>query len=83
MKKVILSVLALGALAFPVIAVEQPKELVYAVFTGLAPESREVTAKIAVVEGGLTFKVLDKEPLFIPFEAMPLLEKSYTEMYHR
>lgn len=80
MKKVILSVLALGALALPVVAVEAPKELVFATFKGMAPESREVTGSVTIVEDGIKFKIMDADPLLIPFDAMPILRQSLEEL---
>lgn len=82
MKKLILSVMAAGALVLPVFA-EDSKELLFARFSAPAPASGEVTASVSVVEGGLAFKVMDKDPLFIPFEAMPLLEKAWQEEFKK
>lgn len=62
------------------IAVEQPAELVFATFSAPAPASGVVTATISVVEEGIKVKIMDVDPLVIPFEAVPLLQKSLEEV---
>ncbi len=80
MKKLVLSVLALGVLSTPSFAAEPPAELVFATFSAPAPTTGPVTGTVSIVEEGIKIQIMDKPPLVIPFEAIPLLQKSLEEI---